>query len=78
MTSHATQVMVYSFALSYMHFSMKNKANSAHILSMLYYYVIVKTNQQNFFMVYTLKDHRNDAIKYPKLGRETMSVPLEF
>ena len=35
--------------------------------------VIVKTNRAQFSMVYTLIDHRNDAIKCSKLCSETTS-----
>ena len=35
--------------------------------------VIVKTNRPQFSMVYTLIDHRNDAIKCSKLCSETTS-----
>ena len=41
-----------------------------------------KTNPSQFSMVYTLIDHRNDAIKCSKLCSETtrlrLVVPLEF
>ena len=44
--------------------------------------VIVKTNRPQLSMVYTLIDHRNDAIKCSKLCSETtrlrVVVPLEF
>ena len=44
--------------------------------------VIVKTNRPQFSMVYTLTDHRNDAIKCSKLCSETtrlqLVVPLQF
>ena len=44
--------------------------------------VIVKTNRPQLSMVYTLIDHRNDAIKCSKLCSETtrlrLVVPLEF
>ena len=44
--------------------------------------VVEKTNRPQFSMVYTLIDHRHDAIKCLKLFSETtrllLVVPLEF
>ena len=59
MTRSATQR---ARAFSFDNFATENKANSAYRFRKRFF-VIVKASGQDFFMVCTLIDHRNDAIK---------------